>query len=112
MQYVRYPLCLMRPQTEVADILSLNPHLHCIVPGGGVDKNEKWKSIRSDGKYLFHVNALSKVFRAKYVSLLRQSSIISSDDTGLCFKGIISSLFSKSWVVYAKHLFAHPSHVL
>jgi len=71
----------MRPQTEVADILSLHPHLHCIVPGGGVDKNGKWKSIRSDGKYLFPVKALSKVFRAKYVSLLRQSSFFSSDDT-------------------------------
>jgi len=104
----------MRPQTEVADILSLHPHLHCIVPGlgGGVDKNGKWKSIRSDGKYLFPVKALSKVFRAKYVSLFRQSSIISSDDTMSCYKDIISSLFSKSWVVYTKRPFAHPSHVL
>ena len=33
--------------------LSLHPHLHCIVPGGGVDKNGQWKNIRSDGKYLF-----------------------------------------------------------
>ena len=45
--------------------LCLHPHLHCIVPGGGVDKNGKWKNIRVDGKYLFPVKALSKVFRAK-----------------------------------------------
>ena len=47
--------------------LSLHLHLHCIVPGGGIDKNGKWKNIRTDGKFLFPVKALSKVFRAKYV---------------------------------------------
>jgi len=40
-------------------------HLHCIVPGGGVDKNGIWKNIQGDGKFLFPVKALSKVFRAK-----------------------------------------------
>jgi hypothetical protein len=33
--------------------LSLHPHLHCIVPGGGVDKEEQWKNSRSNGKFLF-----------------------------------------------------------
>ena len=47
--------------------LSLHPHLHCIIPGGGIDKSGKWqKQVRSN-KYLFSVKALSKVFRAKYV---------------------------------------------
>ena len=92
--------------------LSLHPHLHCIVPGGGVDKKGIWKSIRSDGKYLFSVKALSKVFRAKYVSLLRKSSILSSEISNASFKGRLESLFSKSWVVYAKRPFAHPSHVV
>lgn len=37
----------------------MNSHLHCIVPGGGIDKNGKWrKQIRSN-KYLFAVKALS-----------------------------------------------------
>jgi len=84
--------------------LSLHPHLHCIVPGGGIDKNGKWKNIRADGKFLFHVKALSKVFRAKYVSLLRKASILPEE--------AINSLFSKPWVVYAKRPFAHPSHVV
>ena len=33
--------------------LSLHPHLHCIVPGGGVDENGAWKNIKSDGKFCF-----------------------------------------------------------
>ncbi len=51
--------------------LSLHPHLHCIVPGGGIDDKGKWKrQLRSD-KFLFAVKALSKVYRAKYVQQLR-----------------------------------------
>jgi len=84
--------------------LHLHPHLHCIVPGGGIHITGKWNNIRPGGKYLFPVKALSKVFRAKYVSHLRKSGL-SSEET-------IASLFSKSWVVYAKRPFAHPSHVV
>jgi hypothetical protein len=84
--------------------LHLHPHLHCIVPGGGMVKNGKWKHIRVDGKFLFPVKALSKVFRAKYVSLIRQA--------GLLPQAALDPLFSKQWVVYAKRPFAHPSHVV
>jgi len=84
--------------------LNLHPHLHCIVPGGGMDKNGKWRNIRSDGKFLFPVKALSKVFRAKYVSMLRETEILSQT--------AIEPLFSNRWVVYAKQPFAHPSHVV
>jgi hypothetical protein len=38
--------------------LSLHPHLHCIVPGGGVDKEEQWKIVEV---MVNSVKALSKV---------------------------------------------------
>jgi hypothetical protein len=44
--------------------LSLHPHLHCIVPGGGVDKREQWKNSRSNGKFLIQVRLYRKFFRA------------------------------------------------
>jgi hypothetical protein len=84
--------------------LSLHPHLHCIVPGGGVDKNGAWKPIRSDGKFLFPVKALSKVFRAKYVSKLRVNN--------LGDQSLYDSLFQKNWVVYAKRPFGSPKSVV
>ena len=84
--------------------MSLHPHLHCIVPGGGINKQQKWKDIRAEGKYLFPVKALSKVFRAKYVAHLRSLNIAS--------KKMIEPLFSKSWVVYAKRPFCLPAHVV
>src|SRR5690606_31984664 len=52
--------------------LSLHPHLHCIVPGGGATKSGKWKPARNKGKYLFPVKAMSKVFRARFVAGLRK----------------------------------------
>jgi hypothetical protein len=84
--------------------LMLHPHLHCIVPGGGIAKTGRWHNIREDCKFLFSVNALSKVFRGKYISLLRETSFLSPDE--------ITALYSKSWVVYAKRPFCHPSHVV
>src|SRR5690554_7666914 len=55
--------------------LSLHPHLHCIIPGGGIDANGKWKRKIKTDKYLFAVKALSKVFRAKFVALLRKEKL-------------------------------------
>jgi len=68
-----------------------------------IAKSGKWKHICVDGKF-FPVKTLSKVFRAKYVSLLRKSAIFPQDE--------IDPLFTKAWVVYAKRPFAHPSHVV
>jgi hypothetical protein len=84
--------------------LSLHPHLHCIVPGGGIDANGLWQQQVRSNKYLFAVKALSKVFRAKYVQQLRQHGI---ED-----KQLIESLFQKNWVVYAKRPFGRPVQVI
>lgn len=53
--------------------LSLHPHLHCIVPGGGTTKSGEWKNTKSKGKYLFPVKAMSKVFKARFVAALRKN---------------------------------------
>jgi len=46
--------------------LDYHPHLHVVVPGGGVDKAKKqWKKKRS--KYLFNAFALARVFRARFL---------------------------------------------
>jgi len=84
--------------------LSLHPHLHCIVPGGGVDEKGRWQKQLRSNKYLFAVKALSKVFRAKYVQQLRENEITD--------KSLIESLFAKDWVVYAKRPFGGPMQVI
>lgn len=84
--------------------LSLHPHLHCIVPGGGLTVNGKWKYTKSKGKYLFPVKQISKVFRARFVERLRKEF-----DKPQVF---YDKLFSKNWVVYAKRPFASPRYVV
>ncbi len=49
--------------------LDYHPHVHVVVPGGGVDKARKqWKKKRA--KYLFNEFALAKVFRARVLAAL------------------------------------------
>lgn len=85
--------------------LSLHPHMHCIVPGGGLTASGKWKPARSNGKFLFPVKAMSEVFRARFVSELRSR-----------IKGLepsfYNALFKSPWVVYAKRPFGSPKHVI
>ena len=84
--------------------LSLHPHLHCIVPGGGINRQGKWrKKLRTD-RYLFAVKALSKVFRAKFVASLRACGITDRD--------LMEKLFTKNWIVYAKRPFGGPKQVI
>ena len=82
----------------------MHPHLHCIVPGGGIDANGRWQQKIRSNKFLFSVKALSQVFRAKYVRELRTQ--------GICDKSLLESLFTKQWVVYAKRPFGGPKQVI
>jgi hypothetical protein len=46
--------------------LDFHPHVHVVVPGGGVDKARKqWRKGKT--KYLFNAMALAKVFRARFL---------------------------------------------
>jgi hypothetical protein len=85
--------------------LSLHPHIHCIVPGGGLTKAGFWKPARGDGKFLFPVKAMSQVFRARFVTALR-STIKGLD------RSFYDDLFKTNWVVYAKRAFGGPKQVV
>ena len=89
--------------------LSLHPHLHCIVPGGGLDKNGNWKHTRTDGKFLFPVKAMSSVYRARFVAGLRKFA--NEEDIKLP-KELTDKLFEKEWVVYAKRPFESVNSVI
>jgi len=91
--------------------LSLHPHLHCIVPNGGLDKKGKWvfpkkqtKTSDRTKKYLFPKRALSSVFRAKFMACLRKGIEVPQSTAKI--------LFTKNWVVYAKQPFFGPKQVI
>jgi len=50
--------------------LDYHPHIHAVVPGGGIDKRRRyWKKIKGD--YLFNGIALAKVFRARFLEAIK-----------------------------------------
>jgi hypothetical protein len=85
--------------------LSLHPHLHCIVPNGGVTKAGYWKQGKRGKKVLFSVKAMSKMYRAKFIAQVRKQKLLIPKQT-------YGQLFKKSWVTYAKKPFGKPAHVV
>lgn len=86
--------------------MSLHPHLHCIVPGGGLTRQDKWKTVKSKGKYLFPVKAMSRVFRTRFVEELKKAL---PDEMN---NNLVASLYKKEWVIYAKRSFNGPQSVI
>jgi hypothetical protein len=99
-----------------------HPHLHCVVPAGGISAGgTRWKKTPY-GKFLFPVKAMSALFRGKFLSLF--SAAIRNKE--LLFHGslarfalnpaelsaLIDTLYKTNWVVYAKAPFAGPQAVL
>ena len=51
--------------------LNFHPHIHAVIPGGGIDKRTRlWKRVKSD--YLFYHKALAKVFRGRFLAGLKE----------------------------------------
>jgi hypothetical protein len=87
--------------------LSLHPHIHCVVPGGGINFRGQWKQVRTsenDKVFLFRVENLSKVFREKFISSLQKKLTQT--------KKFINGLYKDDWVVYSKEPFAGPEQVI
>ncbi|MGS2724952.1 IS91 family transposase, partial [Porticoccus sp. GXU_MW_L64] len=54
--------------------LDYHPHVHCVVPGGGVNRQrQQWRTLK--GKYLFNGRQLARVFRAKLLAALRKAGL-------------------------------------
>jgi hypothetical protein len=100
--------------------LLLHPHLHCVVPAGGLAPDHtSW--IRPKYAFFLPVDVLGSVFRAKFVHGLRkafgeQKLILSGSIAQLAnpkrFAAFVDLLFRQKWVVYAKPAFGAPIQVL
>jgi len=89
--------------------LDLHPHIHYIVPAGGIDRTGNWRHTRCEGKYLFPVKAMSAVFRGKFVALFREFL----ESEGIPFsEELRHDIYKKEWVVYAKRPLGGASQVI
>jgi hypothetical protein len=92
-----------------------HPHLHCIVPGGGLNTSDKW--VQSRKKFFIPVKVLSRKFRGKFLAYLKQANLefygsIADLQDQEKFNELMSSLYQKEWVVYCKPPFKNAGCVV
>src|SRR5215471_17043157 len=97
-----------------------HPHVHMIVPGGGLSPDGKrWVAARP--KYLLPVKVLSRLFRRRMLKELAKAHAANelsffNEHTALserpAFTAFLNPLRRLKWVVYAKEPFAGPEPVL
>jgi hypothetical protein len=94
--------------------LSLHPHLHCVIPGGGLSPDgNRWIGCRPG--FFLPVRILSRVFRGKFIDLLRRAwekGRLHGIPDQAAFETLLDSSVRNDWVVYAKPPFGGPAQVL
>jgi len=97
-----------------------HPHVHCIVPGGGLSADGK-RWIASRKGFFLPVKVLSRLFRGKMLHHLKRAyrmSLLKFLGEGKAlsrqqaFRNLLDRLYKKEWVVYAKEPFGGPQQVL
>ena len=102
-------------------VMSEHPHLHCIVPGGGLSMDRRrWIGTRSP-EFFLPVRVLSALFRGKFLhhlqALHRQGKLqfpgkLRELESPRAFRELLAPLFDQPWVVYCKPPFGGPVKVL
>jgi hypothetical protein len=97
-----------------------HPHVHCIVPGGGLCFDGT-RFVRSREKFFIPVKVLSRKFRGKFLAFLKEAyqdgalnfhGKLKPLSGKLKFQSLFDALYRKDWVVYCKKPFKTPWHVL
>jgi hypothetical protein len=97
-----------------------HPHLHCVVPGGGLSLDgQRWIACRQG--FFLPVNVLARLFRRLFLEALGRAhekgkltfhGHCSYLTKPLAFKRLLASLRAREWWVYAKPPFGGPEQVL
>jgi hypothetical protein len=94
--------------------LSLHPHVHCVVPGGGISPDGgKWVACRAG--FFLPVRVLSRVFRGKFIASLKRARAagkLIGWEQDRAFDRMLDASVRHDWVVYAKPPFGGPGQVL
>ena len=100
--------------------LQLHPHVHCVIPAGGLSFDRtRW--IQSRPGFFLPIQVLRRVFRGKFVAGLKSafqrgqlhfSGNLASLAQPKTFASWLRPLFRKDWIVYSKPPFGGPEYVL
>lgn len=110
-------LCILHTWGQT---LQRHPHIHCVVPGGGLSPDHsRW--VSSHPRFFLPVKVLSKELSEKFLDGLKQAHLskklsfygdcqpLADSET---FASFLEELKNKRWVVYAKPPFGGAEHVL
>jgi hypothetical protein len=100
--------------------LTHHPHVHCIVPGGGLSPDgSRWVACRP--RFFLPVRVLSRLFRRLFLDRLAEAHAagklaffndLAELTNPVAFKAHLAPLRRVEWVVYAKRPFGGPEAVL
>ena len=100
--------------------LMFHPHLHCVVPGGGLSPDgTHWIPCREG--FFLSVRVLSRLFRRLFLEYLEEAfnagqlqffSTLKELQEDSAFRCYLDRARTREWVVYAKKPFAGPEQVL
>ena len=97
-----------------------HPHLHCVVPGGGLSPDRR-RWIARGPRFFLPVKVLSPVFRGKFLAAIEQAfrqhkltlaGQLAPLQSPPAFAALLRSAAQRKWVVYCKRPFAGPAQVL
>jgi hypothetical protein len=91
--------------------LMFHPHVHIIIPGGGLTKDNQWQNSRK--KFFIPVKVLAKMFRGKFLQGLKEvrHTIVGLEDDAIWYV-LSKTLYAKDWYVYCKRPFKTCHSVL
>jgi hypothetical protein len=94
--------------------LTHHPHVHMVVPGGGLSPNgTRWVACKPG--FFLHVRVLSRLFRRLFLEglmALHRAGDLAGLSEPQTFATYLAPLRKKEWVVYAKPPFGGPEAVL
>jgi len=97
--------------------LSFHPHIHCIVSGGGIDKDKRWKeAVKAKHKFLFPTKAVQPVYRAYFLKQLQQQIdkgiVTMSEEQHKDWLTLRTALYNMDWIVDFREPMGGPAQVL
>lgn len=99
--------------------LMFHPHLHCIVPGGGLNKLGKWVDSRK--RFFIPVKVLSRKFRGIFLHYLKEAYYdgalefyghLKDLENPQAFENFLTPNYKKEWIVYCKPPFKTAATVV
>jgi hypothetical protein len=96
--------------------LTFHPHVHCIVSGGGADKQNRWHNLKKSLRYgyLFPYKVMEPIFKGYFLKsmdkMIRKGKVNVAESCN--WKQLRDDLYKKEWLVYAKQPMGNAGQVV